>query len=223
VFHTFLVRAHDDVGHAVAGDVTRAHPHAEASERLAADQRRDHDTGRWTGEIEQRERLGVGAQLGTADHDRERPRADAAGVGAVVLARDQEIADAVAGDVVHGERVAGGLEPPATADVQDARVGHRGVERAAEHAVTEDQVDLAGGRTGEGRRLHGGEGVVAVPVAVAVGPGRDRDARRPEAVRPQHATEHAGIVGHGGEIDGGGPRDDGHEKDEEQAQHRRRS
>ena len=111
------------------------------------------------------------------------------GDGRVVLAGDEQVADAVAGHVVHPDFAARVLEARRAQDAEDARARDGGVEDARDAAVAEEHEDLARIAASERAAPHRGEGQIVVAVAVEVVTASDRDSEAAVAGRAVQAEQ----------------------------------
>ena len=220
-----LVGADHDVVDPVAGDVAGPHPDAETVEGMRADQRGDRYAGRRRAQVEVLKRGRLIAQYLAADHDGEGTGSRAGAVRAVVLPTDEQVGDAVAGDVGHPDLAARHFGRAVAVDAQNARLRRAGVEAPLNRAVAEDEVDAAGSGAAQRAGENGGHRVVGMAVAVAVEAARDGHAMRSVARRAEDAAQ-AGNGGRDtGEIDrralrshrhGGGEQNRGAERSQEQ-------
>jgi hypothetical protein len=129
-----LIRSYHDVGDPVPGDVTGTDPDAQPVELRGPDHGGVRPGRRQVAQIERDERGRPGAQTRSAREDGQSPGPDPTRVPREVLTADQQVAKAVARDVVDPDFTAGDLVLTRAEDSQDRGVGHRGVDRAADGA-----------------------------------------------------------------------------------------
>ena len=189
----FLIGSDDQIRDAVAGDVARPQPDAEAALRRSAEERQHLDAVRRIVERERLEATALRPQGGAADHDGQRARGAPFLAGAerrrVVLPSDQHVAYSVARDVVEPQLAARVFVGLAALNAQDVRARLRRIDRAGDGAIPEHHEHQPGARHASGRRLHGAEGRIEPTVAVHVAAARHRQAQAAIAARPVDATQ----------------------------------
>jgi hypothetical protein len=163
-----LVRAHHDVRNPVSGDVTRAHPDAQAELLSRADDGRHAEAPRRRPQVCIDESGSKSPKTRTPRDDGERSGARPLRVRRVVLPGDEEVGELVVGDLVHPDLAARMLLGLVADDRQDVGIRDAGVEGSVDLAIAKDQVHLARIATAQWGGVEGREGEICLLVSVHV-------------------------------------------------------